>query len=151
MSKGRVSPQMYKAVSPGSSPKSSLTSSPPLPPPRAPSPPPRSIFALPQSPVGGKMGGDDEGDQEPRAVSQREQPEAGPSDREVHPSSRRCGAASTLHRLRRHGGGKRPRRPARVREGHPQSHSRRRLDIDASKTYGSISLFILMVHLISIR
>jgi hypothetical protein len=48
-------------------------------------------------------------------------------------------------------GGKRPRRPARVREGHPQSHSRRRLDIDAGKTYGSISLFMLMVHLISIR
>jgi hypothetical protein len=86
-------------------------------------------FVPPQSPVGG----DDEGDQESRAISSREQPKAGPSDQEVHPGSRRCGAAPALRRLCRRGG-KHPRRPARVREGHPQSHSHWRLDIDACKT-----------------
>jgi hypothetical protein len=79
MSKGRVSPQMYKAVSPGSSPKSSLTSSPPLPPPRAPSPPPRSIFVPPQSPVGrGKMTkGIKNREQSARASNQKRDPATG--------------------------------------------------------------------------
>jgi hypothetical protein len=112
-SKGRVSPQIYKVVSPRSSPKpspkSSLTLSPPL------TACAITTTSVPSRHRSHRWGGDDEGDQEPRAVSPREQPEAGPSDREVHPGSRRCGAAPALRRR----GGKRPRRPARVREGHP--------------------------------
>lgn len=52
-------------------------------------------------------GEEGEEDQEPRAVTSRDEPEPGPSDREVHPGSRRCGGARAL-RLHRRRGGKGP-------------------------------------------
>jgi hypothetical protein len=143
-------PRSNKAVSPRSSPKSSL-----------PFPSRRLRFHHrvhhqhhlgPIAPRSRRWWQDDEGDQEPQAISPHEQPEAGPSVREVHLGSPRCGGAPGLRRLRRRGGSIPDVPPGfeRVTPNRTRVGGLTLLPAKPKVRFHYVPLFILMVFCISI-